>query len=72
MMRTQQGKGREMGAIETVEPRTLEHRRRELVRRHEQATERVALFPNPVNQRQLTELASEIDAIDERIRDLRG
>lgn len=54
----------------TAEPRRLLHRRSELVRRHERATERVALFPNAVNRRQLVELASEIAAIEQRMRAL--
>lgn len=46
------------------EPRRLEHRRSELVRLYEKALERVALFPNSVNQRQVAELASDIAALD--------
>jgi hypothetical protein len=50
------------------EPRRLEHRRSELVRLHEKALERVALFPNAVNRRQVAQLASDIEALDARLR----
>jgi hypothetical protein len=56
--------------VDTIEPWTLRHRRNELVRRHERALERVALFPNAVNERHLKELANEIAAIDEQLRNL--
>jgi len=50
------------------ESRRLEHRRRELVRRYEKAVERVALFPNNVNERQVAELAADIAQLDRRLR----
>jgi hypothetical protein len=45
----------------------LRHRREELDRRHEKACERVALFPNPVNERHRDELAEELREIDARL-----
>jgi hypothetical protein len=48
----------------------LRHRRSELDRRREKAMERVALFPNPVNTRQIAEMRDEIDAIDRRLAEL--
>jgi hypothetical protein len=57
--------------MDTIEPWTLQHRREELVRRHERTLERVALFPNAVNEQHLEQLASEIEAIDAELRDLR-
>ena len=57
-----------MAGSQVSEPRRLAHRRSELVRLYEKAIERVALFPNNVNQRHLEELASDIEALDERLR----
>jgi hypothetical protein len=48
----------------------LRHRRSELDRRREKAMERVALFPNPVNTRQVAEMRDQIDAIDRRLAEL--
>jgi hypothetical protein len=48
----------------------LRHRREELTRRHEQALERVALFPNSVNERQRDELAEQIREVDSRLEEL--
>jgi hypothetical protein len=45
----------------------LLHRRDELVRLHELLTERVALFENPVNRRQLDELAIDILRVREQL-----
>ncbi len=53
-----------------TEAQRLKFRRHELVRRHELAQERQGLFPNPVNQRQLEELAAELGKIEERLREL--
>jgi hypothetical protein len=60
------------GSVDTIEPWTLRHRRNELVRRQERALERVALFPNAVNEHQLKELSNEIAAIDEQLRNLQS
>jgi hypothetical protein len=45
----------------------LQHRRAELVRHYERAIERVALFPNAVNRRQVTALELQIDAADRKL-----
>lgn len=45
----------------------LRHRRDEVARRREQAIERVALFPNPVNRRQVEELSAELEELDRRL-----
>jgi hypothetical protein len=48
----------------------LRHRRTELVRRYEKLTERVALFENPVNRRQLEELALDVSRVEQRLDEL--
>ena len=45
----------------------LRHRRSEVARRRERAIERVALFPNPVNRRQIEELTAELEELDRRL-----
>jgi hypothetical protein len=55
---------------DSVEAGRLLHRRDELVRQHEKLTERVALFANSVNRRQLNELASDISLVWQRLDEL--
>lgn len=50
----------------------LRHRVRELSRRRDRAVERVALFPNPVNARQLEAMRFELAELEWRIAELDG
>jgi hypothetical protein len=50
----------------------LRHRKAELHRRHEKLTERVALFANPVNRRQLDELTIDISLVQRRLDEVVG
>lgn len=57
-------------AHDPVEAGQLLHRRDELVRRHEILSERVALFENPVNRRQLDDLTIDISLMQQRLNDI--
>jgi hypothetical protein len=48
----------------------LRHRVRELARRRDRAVERVALFPNPVSERQLEAMRFELAELEWRIAEL--
>lgn len=48
----------------------LRHRLRELRRRRDRAVERVALFPNPVNERQLEAMRFELAELEWRLAEL--
>ena len=48
----------------------LRHRLRELSRRRDRAVERVALFPNPVNARQLETMRFELAELEWRLAEL--
>lgn len=48
----------------------LRHRLRELSRRRDRAIERVALFPNPVNARQLEAMRFELAELEWRLAEL--
>jgi hypothetical protein len=48
----------------------LRHRLTELVRRRDLAVERVALFPNPVSERQLESMRFELAELEWRIAEL--
>jgi hypothetical protein len=50
----------------------LRHRVRELARRRDSAVERVALFPNAVNERQLEAMRFELAELEWRIAELEG
>ena len=50
----------------------LRHRLRELSRRRDRAVERVALFPNPVSERQLEAMRFELAELEWRIAELEG
>lgn len=50
----------------------LRHRLRELTRRRDRAVERVALFPNPVSERQLEVMRFELAELEWRIAELEG
>ena len=49
----------------------LRHRRDELERRYEKILERVALFPNPVSERELERLSDDLARTDRRLALLR-
>lgn len=57
---------------DTGEVARLRHRVRELARRRDSAVERVALFPNPVNERQLEAMRFELAELEWRIAELEG
>ncbi|HEU5372975.1 MAG TPA: hypothetical protein VFU51_11355 [Gaiellaceae bacterium] len=48
----------------------LRHRVRELARRRDRAIERVALFPNPVTERQLEAMRFELAELEWRLAEL--
>lgn len=50
----------------------LRHRLRELSRRRDRAIERVALFPNPANARQLESMRFELAELEWRLAELEG
>lgn len=52
---------------DATETGRLLHRRDELVRRQEILSERVALFENPVNRRQLDELVIDISLVQQQL-----
>jgi hypothetical protein len=57
---------------ESGEAARLRHRLRELSRRRDRAIERVALFPNPANARQLESMRFEFAELEWRLAELEG
>jgi hypothetical protein len=58
------------GDRDPAEVARLRHRVRELARRRDRAVERVALFPNPVSERQLEVMRFELAELEWRIAEL--
>jgi hypothetical protein len=58
------------GDRDPAEVARLRHRVRELSRRRDRAVERVALFPNPVSERQLEAMRFEIAELEWRLAEL--
>lgn len=57
------------GSLDPAEHGRLKHRLNELGRRYESLLERVALFPNSVNQRQLNEVRAELVGVEQHLRE---
>lgn len=58
------------GERDPAEVAQLRHRMRELARRRDRAVERVALFPNPVSERQLEAMRFELAELEWRLAEL--
>ena len=57
---------------DAAEVARLRHRLRELARRRDRAVERVGLFPNAANERQLEAMRFELAELEWRIAELEG
>lgn len=59
-------------SVDPAERARLKHRLDELRRRYESLLERVALFPNTVNQRQLNDVRAELVRVEQHLREHPG